>query len=272
VFVGPPGRLKSSIIKRATKGNAVVISCNASHVEVFCEVQRQQLAAEAAGAALRLVLDDADSLYGTDEGRRLLKHLTEPLKPATVSHHTNYPEKLGLKKVFTTSAQVCIIDNAWGGVNNEHVQAVEDRGRLFYINPPVTAVHKRMANEEWFTDTEIYDFVGEHLHWISYDEGPGTGKGLSVRLYVKALEAKEAGEDWRDFILKQYIQDKLDKDLLLVYSDPYFAAKSVEEKCQAWMTKTRKSRSTFFDRKRALLARLISTGANTPVLGRLSPE
>jgi hypothetical protein len=262
VFVGPPGRLKSSIIERETQGDAVLISCNLTFVEVFCEMQRHQNE--------KLVLDDADGLYRTDEGRRLLKALTNPRKPTLVSHHSNYPETLGLKKSFTTSSPVCIIDNAWGGVTNEHVEALEDRSRLFLFDPPPQAVHRRMASEEWFTDPEIYDFVGEHLPFISYEE-QGKGKGLSVRLYVKALEAKEAGEDWRDFVLKQYVKGP-DKDLLLVYSDPLFANKGVEEKCQAWMTKTGKARSTFYDHKRQLLARLIESGANMNLLGRMSLE
>ncbi len=90
-----------------------------------------------------------------------------------------------------------------------------------------------------------------------------------MRLYVKALEAKEAGEDWREYILKQYVKGP-DLDLLVIEADPYFKGKSVEERCRAWMTRTGKGRSTYFDHKRLLLDRLTSSDA--PLLGRWTLE
>ena len=83
-----------------------------------------------------------------------------------------------------------------------------------------------MASEDWFHDTEIYDFIGEHLFWIKHEDGRA-GKGLSVRLYAKALEAKEAGEDWREYILTQYVSGP-DLDLLVIEADPYFVLLDIQ--------------------------------------------
>jgi hypothetical protein len=262
VVVGPPGRLKSSIIERATQGHARLISGNGTHFEVFCELQRH--------INENIIIDDADGLYGSDDGRRLLNQVTNPKKPTLVSHHSKSAEALGLQKEFRTSSRVFIVDNAWGSNSNERLEAMEDRSRLFLFDPPPVAIHRRMGLVDWFHDTEIIDFVGEHLYFINYEDA-GRGKGLSVRLYVKALEAKEAGEDWRDYILKQYVKGP-DKDLLAIYSDPYFQGRSVEERCQAFMTRSGKSRSTFYDHKRQLLARLINSGANMSLLGKLTLE
>jgi hypothetical protein len=265
VFVGPPGRLKSSIIERIVKGQAHVVSGHATPFEVFCELQQH--------ANELIVIDDADDLYAESTGQRLLKNITNPRKPTSVHWTSDAAVKAGLQKVFTTSSKVCIIDNAWNG-QNEHIEALEDRSRLFLFDPPPAAVHRRMADEEWFCDTEIYDFIGDHLFWIKHEEGK-VGKGLSVRLYVKALEAKEAGEDWREYILKQYVTGP-DLDLLVIEADPYFKGKSVEERCQAWMTRRGNrrgnSRSTYFDHKRQLLDHLASSDEPPPLLGRWTLE
>ena len=258
VFVGPPGRLKSSIIERTVKDKAHVVSGHATPFEVFCELQKH--------ANELIVIDDADGLYAEATGQRLLKNITNPKKPTSVHWTSDAPGKAGLQKVFKTSSKVCIIDNAWTA-QNAHIEALEDRSRLFLFDPPPAAVHKQMANEDWFHDTEIYDFIGAHLFWIK-EEG-NAAKGLSVRVYVKALEAKEAGEDWREYILRQYVKGP-DLDLLVIEADPFFNGKPVEDKCQAWMTRTGKARSTYFDHKRSLLARLDSS--DTPLLGRWTLE
>jgi hypothetical protein len=256
VICGPPGRLKSSIIERAVQGAAFTISGNNTPFDVFTDLRRH--------LNELIVIDDADGLYGEPAGLRLLKGLTNPKKPATV--HWGSRAVASDRQEIRTDSKVCIIDNAWGRAS-EHVIALEDRSRLFLFDPPPLAVHRQMANEEWFTDTEIYDFIGDHLFFIK----EAKGKGLSVRVYVKALEAKEAGEDWREYVLRQYVKGP-DLDLLVIEADPYFRGASVEKKCQAWMTRTGKARSTYFDHKRQLLGRLAAAGADCPLLGRWSLE
>jgi hypothetical protein len=142
-----------------------------------------------------------------------------------VAWNSSAPEQVGLLKSFPTCSKVCIIDNAWN-VQNEHIEALEDRSRLFLFAPPPVAVHEQMAQEEWFYDDEIYDFIGQHLYWIKHEFDPkkpgvkAKGKGLSVRLYVKAQEAKEAGEDWRQFVLSQHIDNPADEAFLVDEADP----------------------------------------------------
>jgi hypothetical protein len=268
VVVGPPGRLKSSIVKRESP-DAHLIECNASPFHVYGQLQ--------AHANESIILDDANGLYADANGQRLLKALTNPRKPTTVAWNTTAAKQAGLAESFQTSSRVCIIDNAWN-FQNEHIEAMEDRARLFLFAPPPLAVHQQMAEEDWFDDPEIYSFIGEHLYWIRHEFDPKTlqrqGKGLSVRLYVKAQEAKRAGEDWREFILGQLLDDPADVAFLAIEADPNFQGASREEKCLEWRRRTGKARSTYYDHKRQLMSRLLvlKSGTHSDLVGRLSLE
>lgn len=238
IFVGPPGRLKSSIIEEATKGNAHLISGHAMPFEIFCEVQEHQNE--------NLIVDDADGLYKEAQGQRLLKAITNPKKPTRVGWHSSAPLQRGLLKEFETTSNVCIIDNGWN-VQNEHIAAIEDRGRLFLFDPPPSEVHKEMANQTWFTDQEVYDFIGDNLTLFS---------DLSARTYVKAGEAKEAGEDWRKYVLKKCCNED-DLIIFILEYDPAWTDKTTEEKNQEYRRRTgKKSRATYFNRRKKLVENL----------------
>ncbi len=245
IFVGPPGRLKSSIIEEETKGAAHLISGHATPFEVFCEAQehKDQL----------LVIDDADGLYREATGQRLLKNLTNPKSPKSVYWTSDAPKSRGLAKVFQTTSKVCIIDNAWNA-QNEHIGALEDRSRLFLFDPPPSEVHREMERQAWFHDDEIYGFIGENLCFLAE---------LSARTYVKAAEAKEAGENWREYLLKASVE-RHDLALLLLEYDHGWRDRPVEEKAQEWCRRTGKSRGTYFNRKRSLSERM----TNHPVAGK----
>jgi hypothetical protein len=157
IFVGPPGRLKSSIIAAETGDDAHLISGHAKAFECFCESQENR--------DKPLIIDDADGLYGESAGQRLLKQLTDPRTPKTISWTSDAPVKRGLMKRFETTSRLCIIDNAWSP-QNEHIAALEDRSRLFLFDPPPAEVHREMDNQDWFFDDEIYHFVGDNLCFL----------------------------------------------------------------------------------------------------------
>lgn len=237
IFVGPPGRLKSFIIEAETKGHAHLISGHATPFEVYCECQEHK--------DELLIIDDADNLYREATGQRLLKNLTNPKSPKTVYWTSDAPKGRGLLKVFPTTSRVCIIDNAWN-TQNEHIEALEDRSRLFLFDPPSIEVHKEMDSQDWFGDNEIYAFVGENLCFLPE---------LSVRAYVKALEATEAGENWRGYLLKSYVKGH-DLVLLLLEYEVAWQDRPVEDKCQEWCRRTGHCRATYFNRKKNLRERM----------------
>ena len=247
IFVGPPGRLKSSIIEAEAGSEAHLISGHATPFEVFCEAQenRDKL----------LIIDDADGLYREASGQRLLKNLTNPKSPKRVYWTSDAPTQRGLLKSFETTSKVCIIDNAWN-TQNEHIAALEDRSRLFLFDPPPSEVHQEMALQDWFHDDEIYSFIGDNLCFLP---------DLSARAYVKAAEAKEAGENWREYLLKKYVKGN-DLELLLIEYDREWRDRPVEEKRREWCRRTGSCRATYFNHKRAMLSRM----SGHPLVGRWS--
>ncbi len=235
IFIGPPGRLKSSIIETETKGQAHLISGHATPFEVFCEAQQHQ--------GEQLVIDDADGLYAEAQGQRLLKALTNPKHSKRVSWTSDAPIQRNLLKVFETTSKVCIIDNAWNA-QNEHIAALEDRSRLFLFTPPPIEVHQEMDRQDWFVDDEIYSFVGDNISLFSE---------LSVRTYVKALEAKQAGEDWRTYILKQCI-NAVDKEIILMEYEPEWKDQGSNAKSEEFMRRTGyTARASYFNRRNNLM-------------------
>lgn len=247
IFVGPPGQLKSSILEEETKGRAHMISGHATPFEVFCECQEH--------ANQMLIIDDADGLYKEAAGQRLLKNLTNPKSPKTVYWTSDAPTHRGLAKTFQTTSRVCIIDNAWN-TQNEHIAALEDRSRLFLFDPTPDEVHLEMERQDWFHDDEVYQFIGENLTFI---------KDLSARLYVKAEEAKRASEDWRRYILKQFVKDA-ELAVILIEYDPAFRPASVAEKAAEFMRRTGLGRTSYQNHKRNLMLRM----AGHTLVGRWS--
>ncbi len=247
IFVGPPGRLKSSIIEAETKGQAHLISGHATPFEVFCEAQENQ--------DKLLIIDDVDGLYREASGQRLLKNLTNPKTPKAVYWTSDAPANRGLLKSFETTSKVCIIDNAWNA-GNEHITALEDRFRLFLFDPSAPEVHREMGLQDWFGDDEIYVFVGENLCFLPE---------LSARAYVKAAKAKAASEDWREYLLKNHVRGH-DLQLLLMEYDNQWRDRPTGEKVEEWMRRTGCCRATYFNRRNALVARM----GGHPVIGRWS--
>ncbi|MCA9019266.1 MAG: hypothetical protein KDA74_03940, partial [Planctomycetaceae bacterium] len=256
ICVGPPGRLKSSIIEAEAGKDAHLISGHSTPFEVFCEAQENK--------DRLLIIDDADGLYREASGQRLLKNLTNPRMPKSVHWTSDAPTKRGLAKRFETKSNVCIIDNAWNA-NNEHIAALEDRSRLFLFDPPPVEVHREMDEQDWFYNEEIYSFVGANLCLLPE---------LSARAYVKAAEAKEAGENWREYLLRSYV-NPADLQMVLIEYEDEWRGLTVEEKCKEWCRRTGRCRATYFNRKRSLLADLQDRAAGAevpmhPLVGRWS--
>lgn len=187
---GPPGCLKSSVFQGAVGDRAHVVSGRSSPFEVFCELQEAK--------DRLIILDDVHGLYEDPNGRRLLENVTEPRSPKRVHWTTDAPTHRHLLKVFDTASKVCIIDNNWGSASR--LAALEDRGRLFYFQPTPSDIHEEMLGQGWFDDQEVLAYIGRRAADM---------QRLSVRTYVKAHEAKLAGEDWEGYIVRQSMHPHL---------------------------------------------------------------
>jgi hypothetical protein len=186
-----------------------------------------------------VVLDDLDGLYASRDGVRLLKCLTQSEPEKRVSWHTDAPTlaRDGIPRQFTTTSRVVIITNAWKTLNRD-VAALQDRGHVILFQPSAVAIHLRTA--EWFWDQEIFDFLGERLHWLAE---------ASMRHYVAAWELKQAGLDWRSLVLSRCLKGRA---LLVaqVKADPGYGSEA--ERLKAFQAQGGGSRSTYFKLARRL--------------------
>ena len=86
-----------------------------------------------------------------------------------------------------------------------------------------------------FNDEEIYDFIGNHLHFATQP---------SMREYVLAQEVKRAGMDWQGALLSTWNLSEREILVARLKSDKTF--KSEKERVAAFMKEGGGSRATYF--------------------------
>lgn len=191
VIAGDPGNAKSHTILKAIRqygeNDFAYIEGNASAFGAYVMgwKKRNKLT----------LIDDADPLTGTPDGRRYLKQIgqSDQWKHMSWQSKAMMGKKAPAPPEYWTESKVCIITNQWEfRSGNIHTQAVEDRGICFLFAPPSLEIHKYVAT--WYWDQEVFDFIAKHLPFL---------KKLSCRLYIKAAEIKHAHWDWKEYILGQ---------------------------------------------------------------------
>ena len=245
ILLGSHGLGKSRIVRRALPGPVCWLDGNSSTFGLYCALWRHR--------HQPVVLDDLDGLYASRDGVRLLKCLTQSEPEKRVSWHTDAPTlaRDGIPRQFTTTSRVAIITNAWKTLNRD-VAALQDRGHVVWFQPSAVQIHLRTA--EWFWDQEIFDFLGERLHWLVE---------ASMRHYVAAWELKQAGLDWRSLVLSRCLNGRA---LLVaqVKADPRYGSEA--ERLKAFQAQGGGSRSTYFK-----LARRLQTAVPAPAIKLNNP-
>jgi len=225
IVLGGPGLAKSWTLRQAVGSGACWIEGNASSFGIYCHLwdHRDQ----------PLVIDDVNP-----NGFRLLKSLCQTEAVKTVGWHSDAPtlQKRGIPRQFTTNSQVAIIANRWPTANPD-VAAFQDRGHVTVFDPSVWEVHRRVAT--WFSDQEVFDYLGEHLHLLVQPS----------RHYLAALELKRAGLDWKGLVLSRFLTGK---SLIVAQLKASPAYSSEEERVQAFIAGTGASRATYFNLARKL--------------------
>ena len=231
VLVGAPGLQKSRGLRDAVGESASWIEGHATPFGIYRKLWENR--------NRPVVIDDIDGLYSSGDGLRLLKCLcqTEPLK--TVSWHSEVAalRRERIPREFTTISHVAIIANEWKTLNR-NVAAVEDRGICILFEPPPSEVHVRTG--AWFWDQEIFDFIGERLHFFSE---------LSMRLYHQLWELKSAGMDWRSFVLQRSLKETTRVVAELRADASYSSEKA---RVEAFIASGGGSRATYFNHVRKL--------------------
>ena len=157
-----------------------------------------------------IVLDDAEFVWGSQEGRILLRSLTEIKKPTSVAweKENNQMKSEGIATSFKTSSPVCLICNKFSFGRSNEFEAIADRGQLVIFDPSQQEVHKYAAS--WFPKQSqqakaVYDYIGQRLDYMP---------DLSFRVYTKSLQQCNAKRDWKRIIEDIYCAAQ-DKQLII---------------------------------------------------------
>lgn len=229
LLLGGPGLGKSRCFRQALAGsNACWIDGSASPFGIY------QAAFQFRNQPV--VLDDVDGLYQNRDGVRLLKCLCQSEPKKSLSWRTNATANgSSVPPQFTTSSRVAIIANQWNSLNAD-VAALEDRGQLLSFEPAAIEVHQHAAT--WFSDQEILQFIGARLHLL---------KRPSLRMYINALELKNAGVDWQEDILARIFTGTA---LIVARLRDDLSFRTEEDRATAFVAMGAGCRATYFNHLR----------------------
>ncbi|MHB0959273.1 MAG: hypothetical protein ACYC0X_23620 [Pirellulaceae bacterium] len=239
ILVGRPGLSKSwefeQRITKKKKGLLVRGNASAFRAYQLIYTHRNQ----------DLIFDDAELLWDSKDGRVLLRQVTEMKEEKEVSWEKHSPilDKEGIPHHFHTKSKVAILCNTLRFGHSEEYEAICDRGHLIFFDPPPAEVHRYCRS--WFekkgpNTPDVYSHIGERLDYLP---------NLSFRTYLKLLEAKRAGRNWRRILETSYMI-KPDQRLIV---DLEASGRPVEECVVEWCERTGKARATYFNQKKAIL-------------------
>jgi hypothetical protein len=236
MLLGSPGVAKSQTVTRAIGNRAhLYLDTHATAFGMYCQLHLHR--------DLPTVIDDLDHLYGDRACVRLLKSLCNTDAVKTLRWPSAHP-KIGdgpdqVPAAFTTRSPVCLIANEWRTLN-ANVQAIEDRAIIASFQPSVGEVHVEVR--QWFSDAEVYDFMEQHLPYITQP---------SMRYYVKGAQLRQACPDrWQEQLLTLMGVDEARRAIVGILSDATLHTEAA--RVAAFEAKGLGDRATYFRWKKKL--------------------
>lgn len=185
-----------------------------------------------------VVIDDLDKLYAQPDCVRILKQLCDntPIKHVTwCSQITDRSAEMPTE--FNTTSAAILIANAWRSINAD-VHALEDRALVIHFDPPNAELHE--AVRPWFSDNEVYEFIGSILPYVPR---------VSIRHYLKGETLRNAGMcDWKDTILRMLLPNAPLACVVRLQMDRSFERE--KDRVEEFISETGRSRPTYFRLKR----------------------
>ena len=191
-----------------------------------------------------LVLDDAEGLWGSDNGKHLMRQLTQHSVHKYIQWLSTVKEleRNGVPNRFTTTSKCVFLMNRFVASNSDRFyEAILDRGHVFYFDPPVLERHKYVAT--WFHDQEIHDYVGANLHMVG---------NLTARTYNLLEQKKRAGHKWKQYFLERFCHDSVLLAVQQLENDDSY--KTVDERVKEFIRRGLGCRRTYFNFKDELSA------------------
>ena len=185
-----------------------------------------------------IVIDDVDDALTDPRKKTLLKEALENEEEKEVSWGSatdRLVDEAGnvIPTSFETTSRFCVIGNKLTARVEEHLSALLSRAFCVEFRPTIYEVHKYVG--EWFTDEEVYDFVGENLPLII---------DIDVRDYNQALKFKRHGEDWKQMLRGRWTEDARLVPVLTILADPTLRS-SGRRRVERYVQMTGNSRRTF---------------------------
>ena len=189
-----------------------------------------------------VILDDLDKLYAKPDCVRVLKPLCSNQPRKRITWYTKATMSGdGPPPSFVTSSNVILIANEWRTLD-ANVRALEDRAIILHFAPDNHAIHRQVAR--WFDDQEVFDFISQHLPFVSE---------LSMRHYEKGRMLRKAGVlEWRTHLLQMMLPDKKVAIVAALQAAPELG--SDRERVDQFIRVTGLSRPTYYRIKQQLPA------------------
>ncbi len=141
-----------------------------------------------------LIFNDAEVLWNSDNGKTLMRALTEHQHEKTLQWLSSSKQLDNYPTSFKTTSRAAFVMNRFVSSGDPFHAAIMDRGQLLYFDPTPAEIHRYVA--EWFHDQEVFDFIAQHLHHVV---------GLSARAYNLTAQKKAARRDWKRFFKDRYL-------------------------------------------------------------------
>lgn len=235
IVIGRPGLGKTEAMKKylaLTPGIGHLITGKATPLGAYkeCYDYRHRL----------LIFDDAEILWASDNGKTLMRALTQQQREKKLQWLTSSKQLDNYPTSFKTTSRSAFVMNRFVSSEDPFYAAILDRGQLLYFDPTPFDIHTYVA--EWFHDQEVFDFIAQHLHRVI---------GLSARAYNLTAQRKAAGRDWKRFFKGRYCDES--SRLWLVQklvNDPTF--KTVDDRIQAFIAQEGGCKKTYYNYKAEL--------------------
>ncbi len=235
LVIGPPGIGKSETFRQLAlqhlerchylEGNTKPL---ATYME--CYRHRHKL----------LVFDDAEGLWASENGKHLLRQLTQHCRNKYVQWLSTVRD-LDRQKIptsFHTTSKCAFLMNRFV-TNDQFSEAILDRGHVFYFDPPAPERHKYVAT--WFHDQQIHDFIGSHLHLAS---------DITARTYNLLDQKKHAGHDWKQYFFDRFCHDSVLLAVQQLENDKSY--RTVEDRINEFARRGLGCRRTYYNYKNEL--------------------
>jgi hypothetical protein len=199
-----------------------------------------------------IILDDVEDALKRDDTRKLLMMLCETddddrlvgwLGTESLLVTRKGKKTVRIPQEFTTSSRVCVVSNNWDILSGKFGPLL-DRGVVVFCDHPNQEIHRHVGT--WFTDEEIYRFIGKHLGDIGLH---------SIRYYTGGADLKAQGLDWKAALLESWTNEQKSRNaaeeaIKKVMADPTY--KSDKERVAAFERECGLKRRMFYYYKRRL--------------------